>query len=110
MARLGTALGGRTETFMGLTGMGDLILTATGDLSRNRTVGKKIADGGKLDDVLGHLGHVAEGVPTARETLALAKTLGVEMPITEAVCAVLFDGVDAREAVSALLSRDQRAE
>ncbi|MDB5807684.1 MAG: hypothetical protein JWN73_5006 [Betaproteobacteria bacterium] len=110
MARLGVALGGHTETFMGLTGMGDLILTATGDLSRNRTVGKKLADGGKLEDVLGHLGHVAEGVPTARETLALAKKMGVDMPITQAVCAVLFDGVDARKAVSALLSRDPRAE
>ena len=110
MARLGVALGGRTETFMGLTGMGDLILTATGDLSRNRTVGKQLADGGKLDEVLGKLGHVAEGVYTARETLALAKKFGVEMPITAAVCAVLFDGYDAREAVSALLSRDPRAE
>jgi glycerol-3-phosphate dehydrogenase (NAD(P)+) len=114
MARLGVALGGRTETFMGLTGMGDLILTATGDLSRNRTVGKQLAEGGneggKLDAVLGKLGHVAEGVYTARETLALAQKLGVEMPITEAVCAVLFDGFDAREAVSSLLSRDQRAE
>lgn len=110
MARLGVALGGHTETFMGLTGMGDLILTATGDLSRNRTVGKQVADGGKLDDVLGKLGHVAEGVYTARETLALARKHGVEMPITEAVCAVLFDGVDARRAVSGLLSRESRAE
>jgi len=110
MARLGVALGGRMETFMGLTGMGDLILTATGDLSRNRTVGKKLADGGKLDEVLGSLGHVAEGVMSARETLALAKKHQVEMPITEAVCAVLFDGVDAREAVSALLSREAGAE
>jgi len=114
MARLGVALGGRMETFMGLTGMGDLILTATGDLSRNRTVGKKLAEGGneggKLDQVLGGLGHVAEGVLTARETLTLAKKFGVEMPITEAVCAVLFDGVDAREAVSGLLARESRAE
>ncbi|HEY4374163.1 MAG TPA: NAD(P)H-dependent glycerol-3-phosphate dehydrogenase [Burkholderiales bacterium] len=110
MARLGLTMGGRAETFMGLTGMGDLILTATGDLSRNRTVGKKLADGGKLDDVLGHLGHVAEGVYTARETIALARRYNVEMPITEAVCAVLFDGVDARQAVSDLLSRESRAE
>lgn len=110
MARLGVALGGRIETFMGLTGMGDLILTATGDLSRNRTVGKKIAGGCKLDEVLGGLGHVAEGVLTARETLALAQKHGVEMPITQAVCAVLFDGVDAREAVSGLLARESRAE
>jgi len=110
MARLGVALGGRTETFMGLTGMGDLILTATGDLSRNRTVGKKLADGDRLEDVLEQLGHVAEGVYTARETLALAQQHSVEMPITEAVCAVLFRGVDAREAVSNLLSREARPE
>jgi glycerol-3-phosphate dehydrogenase (NAD(P)+) len=110
MARLGVALGGRAETFMGLTGMGDLILTATGDLSRNRTVGKQLADGSKLDDVLGKLGHVAEGVYTARETLALARRHKVEMPITEAVCAVLFEGMDARQAVSGLLSRESRAE
>jgi glycerol-3-phosphate dehydrogenase (NAD(P)+) len=114
MARLGAAMGGRTETFMGLTGMGDLILTATGDLSRNRTVGKKLAEGGneggKLEQVLGSLGHVAEGVHTARETLALARRLKVEMPITEAVCGVLFDGLDAREAVSGLLARESRAE
>jgi len=110
MARLGVALGGRTETFMGLTGVGDLILTATGDLSRNRTVGKKLADGSKLDAVLASLGHVAEGVMTARETLTLARKHQVDMPITEAVCAVLFDGVDARAAVSDLLARDQRAE
>lgn len=110
MARLGVAMGGRAETFMGLTGMGDLILTATGDLSRNRTVGKQLADGSKLEDVLGKLGHVAEGVYTARETLALAHKHNVEMPITEAVCAVLFDGMDARQAVSDLLSRESRAE
>ena len=110
MARLGVALGGRMETFMGLTGMGDLILTATGDLSRNRTVGLKLASAQKLDDVLGSLGHVAEGVATARETLALAKKLGVEMPITSAVCAVLFDGAHPRDAVAGLLAREAKSE
>ena len=110
MARLGVALGGRMETFMGLTGMGDLILTATGDLSRNRTVGLKLASAQKLDDVLGSLGHVAEGVYTARETLALATKLGVDMPITRAVCAVLFEAAQPRDAVASLLAREARSE
>ena len=110
MARLGIALGGRLETFMGLTGMGDLILTATGDLSRNRTVGLKLASMQKLDDVLGSLGHVAEGVYTARETLALAQKHGVDMPITRAVCAVLFEGAKPRDAVAELLAREARSE
>ena len=110
MARLGVALGGKMETFMGLTGMGDLILTATGDLSRNRTVGLKLASAQKLDDVLGSLGHVAEGVTTARETLALADKLGVDMPITRAVCAVLFEGARPRDAVAGLLAREAKSE
>ena len=110
MARLGVALGARAETFMGLTGMGDLILTATGDLSRNRTVGMRLAAGRDLTQILAELGHVAEGVHTARETWKLALRHQVDMPITEAVCAVLFDGVEAHQAVSALLSRDSRSE
>ena len=110
MARLGVALGGKMETFMGLTGMGDLILTATGDLSRNRTVGLKLASAQKLDDVLGSLGHVAEGVYTARETLALAQKHGVDMPITRAVCAVLFEGAKPRDAVASLLAREAKGE
>ena len=110
MARLGAALGARSETFMGLTGMGDLILTATGDLSRNRTVGMRLAGGRKLDEILVELGHVAEGVHTARETRDLAARLGVEMPITEAVCAVLFEGTSARDAVSTLMARDAGSE
>ena len=110
MARLGVALGGKMETFMGLTGMGDLILTATGDLSRNRTVGLKLASAQKLDDVLGSLGHVAEGVYTARETLALAQKHRVDMPITRAVCAVLFEGARPRDAVASLLAREAKSE
>ncbi|WP_434718167.1 NAD(P)-dependent glycerol-3-phosphate dehydrogenase [Paraburkholderia sp. A1BS-2L] len=110
MTRLGVTLGGRAETFNGLTGLGDLILTATGDLSRNRTVGKQLASGRTLDDILGALGHVAEGVRCARAVLALARAHNIEMPITQAVCAVLFDGVAARDAVSALLRRDAKAE
>ncbi len=110
MSRLGAALGGRAETFTGLTGLGDLILTATGDLSRNRTVGLQLAEGRTLDDILAALGHVAEGVRCAKAVLAIAQAHGVDMPITQAVCSVLFDGVAPRAAVDALLRRDARAE
>jgi glycerol-3-phosphate dehydrogenase (NAD(P)+) len=110
MSRLGVALGGQPETFTGLTGLGDLILTATGDLSRNRTVGLRLAEGRTLGDILAALGHVAEGVRCAQAVLAIAHAHGVDMPITQAVCAVLFEGVAPRDAVSALLRRDARAE
>lgn len=110
MTRLGIALGGRVETFMGLAGMGDLILTATGNLSRNRTVGLQLADGRTLDEVLAALGHVAEGVRCAATVRELAHRHGVPMPITEAVCEVLFEGLAPRDAVEALLRRDARAE
>ncbi|WP_321840872.1 NAD(P)H-dependent glycerol-3-phosphate dehydrogenase [Paraburkholderia bannensis] len=110
MTRLGVTLGGRAETFTGLTGLGDLILTATGDLSRNRTVGKQLASGRTLDDILGALGHVAEGVRCARAVAAIARAHQIDMPITEAVCDVLFEGVAPRDAVSALLRRDAKAE
>jgi glycerol-3-phosphate dehydrogenase (NAD(P)+) len=110
MTRLGVALGGRTETFMGLAGMGDLVLTCTGDLSRNRRVGLALARGTALDEVLAGLGHTAEGVMTARAVRSLADRLGIEMPITRAVCRVLDDPRQARAAVQELLSREQRAE
>jgi glycerol-3-phosphate dehydrogenase (NAD(P)+) len=110
IARLGATLGGRPETFTGLTGAGDLILTCTGDLSRNRRVGLALAQGKKLDDILRELGHVAEGVHTAAAVETRARQLGVEMPITRAVCAVLFGGVSPREAVEQLLARDPRGE
>ncbi|WP_248321014.1 NAD(P)H-dependent glycerol-3-phosphate dehydrogenase [Caballeronia sp. Sq4a] len=110
MSRLGVALGGRAETFTGLTGLGDLILTATGDLSRNRTVGVQLASGRTLDEVLAALGHVAEGVRCARAVLSLAQSRGIDMPITHAVCRVLFENVAPRDAVQALLSRDSKAE
>jgi glycerol-3-phosphate dehydrogenase (NAD(P)+) len=110
MSRLGVMLGGRAETFTGLTGLGDLILTATGDLSRNRTVGMQLAAGRTLDDILGALGHVAEGVRCAQAVLAIARAHSIDMPITQAVCAVLFDGVAPRDAVNALLRRDAKAE
>ena len=110
ITRLGVKLGGRPETFTGLTGAGDLILTCTGDLSRNRQVGLALARGAKLDDILRELGHVAEGVHTAAAVEARALQLGVEMPITRAVCAVLFGRVSPRAAVEQLLARDPRGE
>jgi glycerol-3-phosphate dehydrogenase (NAD(P)+) len=110
MVRLGVALGGRAETFMGLTGVGDLVLTCTGDLSRNRDVGVRLARGQPLDAILGELGHVAEGVQSATAVRDIARERGVEMPISEAVCSVLFDGRSPAEAVRRLLSRDPRPE
>lgn len=110
IARLGVAMGGRMETFMGLTGMGDLILTCTGDMSRNRTVGLRLAQGKTLADILNDLGHVAEGVHTAREVLALSERSRVDMPITRAVCSVLFDGVSPGAALEGLLNRELKAE
>lgn len=110
IGRLGTAMGGRPETFMGLAGAGDLILTCTGDLSRNRTVGLRLAQGQKLDAILAELGHIAEGVHSAGEVLRLAESMSVEMPITQAVCQVLFKGVPPGRAVEALLNREPKAE
>lgn len=110
LTRLGLALGGRLETFMGLTGMGDLILTCTGDLSRNRQVGLRLAKGETLQQILASLGHVAEGVSTAPEVLRLAAQHGVDMPITRAVQRVLYENIPARQAVEELLHREQKAE
>lgn len=110
ITRLGLKLGGCKDTFMGLTGMGDLILTCTGDLSRNRRVGLLLAAGHALTDILRDLGHTAEGVHTAREVLRLGRELQVEMPITQAVCSVLDEGVPAKSAVEALLNRELKAE
>ncbi|MEI6737236.1 MAG: NAD(P)H-dependent glycerol-3-phosphate dehydrogenase [Pseudomonadota bacterium] len=110
MVRLGVAMGGKAETFMGLTGVGDLILTATGNLSRNRKVGILLAEGKSLDDILAHLGHVAEGVNSAQTALALAKKHQIDMPITEAVNAVLFANANPQDAVKSLLSRETKAE
>ncbi len=110
ITRLGTHLGGHIETFMGLTGMGDLILTCTGDLSRNRRVGLGLAQGKALDTIVHELGHVAEGVPCAKAVRDLAGKLGVDMPITNAVAGVLFDGDLPQAMVSRLLARDPRDE
>lgn len=107
--RLGVALGGRAETFMGLTGLGDLVLTATGDLSRNRQVGLALGKGQPLSSILAG-GMTAEGVRCAQAALALGQDHGLDLPITEAVCQVLFDAVAPRRAVASLLARDARAE
>jgi glycerol-3-phosphate dehydrogenase (NAD(P)+) len=108
--RLGVALGGRPETFMGLAGAGDLILTCTGDLSRNRRVGLALGRGERLDAILAALGHVAEGVYTARAVDRLARERAIDMPITREVCAVLFEGRPPAAAVEQLLGRDPRSE
>lgn len=110
MTRLGLRMGGHIETFMGLSGLGDLILTTTGDLSRNRQVGLRLARGDSLDAILADLGHVAEGVTTTREVAHLAVELKVDMPITRGICGILFEGVPAAQAVAALLSREIKAE
>jgi glycerol-3-phosphate dehydrogenase (NAD(P)+) len=110
ITRLGTALGGSPATFMGLTGMGDLILTCTGDLSRNRKVGLGLALGKPLAAIVAELGHVAEGVPCAKAVRELARSLGVDMPITNAVAGVLFDGDTPQAMLAQLLARDPRGE
>lgn len=110
IARLGTALGARRDTFMGLAGMGDLILTCTGDLSRNRRVGLGLAQGKTLAQILEELGHVAEGVYTAREVERLALKLHLDMPISMAVAAVLDGRQSARQALEGLLARDPKEE
>jgi glycerol-3-phosphate dehydrogenase (NAD(P)+) len=110
LTRLGAALGARPETAMGLTGAGDLFLTCTGDLSRNRRVGLALARGEPLDAILAGLGHVAEGVSSASGVARLARESGVDMPITAAVVSVLRGQLSAGDAVKALLARDPKAE
>lgn len=110
MTRLGVALGARAETFVGLSGLGDLVLTATGDLSRNRQVGLRLASGAPLAQVLADLGHVAEGVYSAPTVLARARALGVEMPITQAVVDVLEGHLTAIDAVRQLMGRAPSSE
>jgi glycerol-3-phosphate dehydrogenase (NAD(P)+) len=110
MTRLGIALGARAETFMGLSGLGDLVLTATGDLSRNRKVGMRLAQRQPLPRVLAELGHVAEGVHSAPVVLQRARALGVEMPITECVVAVLDGRLQAADAMRLLMGREARSE
>ncbi|MCD4499782.1 NAD(P)H-dependent glycerol-3-phosphate dehydrogenase [Chromobacterium vaccinii] len=110
ITRLAMALGASPQTMMGLSGMGDLILTCTGALSRNRQVGLKLAEGKPLQQVLDELGHVAEGVATAREVLTMAERLQVDMPITAAVCGLLYQGHDPQKVVDGLLRRSPKSE
>jgi glycerol-3-phosphate dehydrogenase (NAD(P)+) len=110
MTRLGVALGAEAATFMGLSGLGDLVLTATGDLSRNRAVGVALAGGKDLATILADLGHVAEGVRSAKVVLARAVACGVEMPIVAAVVDVLTGRIAPERALAQLMRREARAE
>ncbi len=110
MTRLGLAMGARAETFMGLSGLGDLVLTATGELSRNRQVGLRLASGLALPEVLASLGHVAEGVHSAANVVARARQLNVDMPIAEAVVNVLEARTAPHQALWQLMARQPRAE
>jgi glycerol-3-phosphate dehydrogenase (NAD(P)+) len=110
ITRLGVAAGADPRTFAGLAGMGDLILTCTGALSRNRSVGVELGRGRKLDDILEGMVMVAEGVRTAKSAHGLARKLGIEMPIVDAMHAILFEGLDPREAVTTLMLREPKAE
>jgi len=110
MTRLGLALGAQADTFMGLSGLGDLVLTATGDLSRNRQVGLALARGLTLAQAVQSLGHVAEGVYSARTVSQRAQGLGVDMPITQAVVDLLDGHLSPLQAVARLMGRDAREE
>ena len=110
MTRLGLALGAEAQTFMGLSGLGDLVLTTTGDLSRNRSVGLRLAEGVPLTRILAELGHVAEGVTSAPMVLQRAHARGVEMPIVDAVVQVLDGRIAAAQGLEQLRRRDARAE
>jgi glycerol-3-phosphate dehydrogenase (NAD(P)+) len=110
ITRLGVALGAKPETFMGLSGLGDLVLTSTGDLSRNRKVGLALAQGMSLQQAVDSLGHVAEGVYCARTVVQRAQHLGVEMPIAQAVVALLDGSITAAQAVALLMGRGAKGE
>jgi glycerol-3-phosphate dehydrogenase (NAD(P)+) len=108
--RLGLAMGAQPRTFTGLAGVGDLILTCTGDLSRNHTIGKQIGEGKKLDDLLAEMHMVAEGVKTAESVYNLSRKLGVEMPISHAIYHLLYDDLDPKTALRQLMTRDLKQE
>jgi glycerol-3-phosphate dehydrogenase (NAD(P)+) len=110
ITRLGVALGARADTFAGLAGMGDLVLTCTGALSRNRTVGVEVGKGRALSEILAATDSVAEGVRNTQSTVALARRAGVDMPIARAVHRVLFEGQPPRDAITDLMTRELRAE
>ncbi|MFA7387854.1 MAG: NAD(P)H-dependent glycerol-3-phosphate dehydrogenase, partial [Thiohalobacteraceae bacterium] len=110
MIRLGEALGGERETFMGLTGVGDLVLTCTDDQSRNRRMGLALGRGESREAAHRAIDQVVEGVDTAREIHKLGKRHGVELPISEQVYQVLYNGLDPRDAVQTLLAREPKAE
>ena len=108
--RLGLAMGAQPRTFTGLAGVGDLILTCTGDLSRNHTIGKQIGQGRKLNDLLAEMHMVAEGVKTARSVYKLSRKLNVEMPISHAIYRVLYEDLDPKTALYQLMTRDLKQE
>ena len=110
MNRLGVALGGRPKTFMGLTGVGDLVLTCTDNQSRNRRVGIGIGQGRPVSELLQEIGQEVEGIKTVRELYIMAKRVDVEMPITEQVYKVVYEGISAKEAVVSLLGREPKPE
>ncbi len=110
ITRLGLALGAKAQTFTGLAGFGDLFTTCVSPHGRNRGLGERIGRGERLDEILASTSSIAEGVPTTRAVLALARERGVEMPITSAIHAILFEGVAVERALGTLMSRDRRAE
>lgn len=110
MSRLGSALGAKTETFMGMAGLGDLVLTCTDNQSRNRRFGLLLGEGKSVEEAIGQIGQVVEGHRNAREVFNLAKRVGVEMPITEQIYQVLYQGKDAKKAAVDLFGREKRDE
>ena len=110
MKRLGIALGAESETFSGLSGLGDLVLTCTGDLSRNRTVGLKLGEGKKLQQITSEMNMVAEGIKTTRSIFDLSRQLGVELPILEQVYKIIYMDKSCSDAVKDLLARALKAE
>jgi len=110
ITRFGVAMGAQARTFSGLSGLGDLVLTCTGELSRNRQVGLQLALGKNLQEITANLGHVSEGVNTAKQLLCRAQQLGIVMPITEAICQLLFEGIPVTQVINHLLERSSKDE